>query len=230
MASTPLCGALPCAILPLMTMWKRSLFALSMPGLQIVYAVIRGAGRHHLRRRVQAENGRRFRIFHHALRHHQLRAPVAFEGRGHRLLCGLEDEFNAAFDQISVFGQQFRHAKRASRVDIVSAGVHDARILRAIRRAAQFLDRQRVHVRTHRNAGAILRTFEHGDDAVLRNAGLDVGEAEFLQPVGDEFCRADLLVWQFGMHVNVPADFDEFRKHLPDALLEDSVTIFAGEG
>jgi hypothetical protein len=98
-----------------------------LPGLQIMHAVIRGASRlHHLCRGVQAKNRRRLGIFHHTFRHHQLRAPIAFERGRHRLLGRLKQKLHAALHLIAVLREQLCHTQRAGHMHIMSAGMHHA--------------------------------------------------------------------------------------------------------
>ena len=75
-------------------------------------------------------------------------------------------------------GGEVGHAHGAGGMHIMPAGMHDAGHLGAVRGAAQFFDGKSIHIRPHGHAGPFVISFENGDDAVLGDAGADVGEAE----------------------------------------------------
>ena len=103
-------------------------------------------------------------------------------------------------------------------MDVVPARVHDADLLSEIggpdlrreRQVGLLGHRQRIHVGAHRHDRARQAALEQRDDAVLRDAGLNL-ETELAQIVGDERRRLLLAVRELRELVQSMADFGHRR-------------------
>ena len=67
-----------------------------------------------------------------------------------------------------------------------------------------FLDnRQAVHIRTQRHAGAGMGTFEHADHAGVGNLFFDIVEAQLSQVIRNQFAGTKFAIAQFWIGVEV---------------------------
>jgi hypothetical protein len=99
----------------------------------------------------------------------------------------------------------------------VTAGVHDADFLAVVDgfcfgregHGSSFSHRQRVHIRTQRDHRPGTSAFEQANNPGFRDVRfyLNAKRAEMLR---DEFGRAEFVVPEFGMLMDVAAPFDDF--------------------
>src|SRR5579864_218438 len=125
---------------------------------------------------------------------HRFGAAEPFLGR-------LEDEMHGAVEILGR-GEVFGRAQQHRCVTVMAAGVHLAAVLRAMREAVGFEDRQAVHIgpeadRARRIAGA-----QTPDDAGFADAASDL-DAKLLELLRDELGRAGLLEAEFGLRMDV---------------------------
>ena len=120
------------------------------------------------------------------------------------LLGRLEAEFDRACQLVAMGVKDFRHRQPNGGVTVVSAGVHDAAILRGVLRARFFDNWKRVHVEAQQEGWAGLRAFKQADDARPADAFGDF-EAEGFEFLGDDSARANFAESQFGVHVKIAA-------------------------
>jgi hypothetical protein len=102
---------------------------------------------------------------HQPVLHHGVAAAAALLGR-------LEDHHGRAVE-VARFGQVLCCSKEHGRMAVMTAGVHQAGRLRAVRRVRLLLDGKRVHVGSQPNdlsAGAA-PAFDDPDDARAADAG-----------------------------------------------------------
>ena len=126
---------------------------------------------------------------------------------GVALLARLEEPEDRAAE-VGCSGEPLQHAVEYGGVDVVSAGVHDARVARAPRQTGLLVDGQGVDVGAQHHGPPVgCRT--------SRDAGQDAGcgdgavfDAQLREPGGDE-CRGLMLPErEFGMGMQVAAKFD----------------------
>jgi hypothetical protein len=196
-----------------------------MPGQQRAGAdadLARGLPSEH----VQPEDDVDLRVVEHALRDHQLRAGRLLFDRD-AFLRGLEQEDDLARELRAHADQRFRRDEQHRGVRVVSASVHDAdgaafvraRGLARERQVDLLAHGQRVHVGAQRDHGARSAALDHGDDAVLRDAGAR-RQAHRAQLFGDEARGLDLAVRQLRVLVQVSAPLDEARRRGLDARVD----------
>ena len=111
----------------------------------------------------------------------------------------LEDQFYGSRKIISVLAEQLRGPQKHGCVQIMSAGVHHARFLTAVRKPGLFRDRERIDIRAKRHTLArTLAAVDQCDDRG-RYRRLDLIHADLLQFFADqlrstEFFPSDLRV------------------------------------
>src|SRR5947208_11298936 len=98
-------------------------------------------------------------------------------------------------------------------MNVMSASVFNAGILRFVRNVIHFRDWQRVHVCADGDDRAGLATLQYRYHAVSADASANVSKADHLQSLGDYARCALFAVRQFGMHVEVATLVDETAAH-----------------
>jgi hypothetical protein len=111
----------------------------------------------------------------------------------------------------------FRRAEQHRGVPVVAAGVHAAVVLRSVRKAVCFLDRQRVHVGAQPQRFPVGTVFEHADDARFSDAAVHL-DAERLELRRDEIRGALLLEAELGVRVQVAPPSAHLAVDFPDRL------------
>ena len=149
---------------------------------------------------------------HDAVGDHGLHAPDAFLGR-------LEYQLDSARKLRSQLLEHRGNTDQRRGVDIVAAGMHQARLGAGERQAGLLLDRQGVHVRADREHRARPTALDQANDAGLADAGL-VGDAKSREFACNDPGGADLLETEFGVGVNVAADFDQCRLDPPGGVAD----------
>ena len=87
---------------------------------------------------------------------------------------------------------------------VVSAGVHDARVLRGVFCAGIFGDGQGVHVEAQEDGGTGFGAFQVADYAGLADA-FGHFDAKGFKFFGNNSAGADFVVAKFGVHVKITA-------------------------
>ncbi|OIQ68791.1 hypothetical protein GALL_496120 [mine drainage metagenome] len=85
---------------------------------------------------------------------------------------------------------------------VVSAGVHDARVVGGVLDAAGFVDRQGVHIGAQADGAVGLAPADGADDSVAADAG-GKRDTEFSQALLDEGGGVGLVQGEFGVGVKV---------------------------
>ena len=147
------------------------------------------------------------RRVHHAVSDHRLHAADPFLG-------GLEHQLHRAGKLWRNLLEHRGNAKQRGGVDVVAAGVHQAGLRAGERQPGLLLDRQRVHVGADGQYRTGSAAFDQADDPGASNACL-VADAETGQFARDDAGSAHLLAAQFGMGMDVAADFDQCRLDAP---------------
>jgi len=126
------------------------------------------------------------------------------------LLGRLERELHAPREKRRV--QPARHLEPDRDMPIVTAGVHLARVLRAVGDVVRFFDRERVHVGADQHAAGLAtrRAVPQADHARLTDAGPH-RITEPLEPLRHQPAGAPLLEPQLGVLVQVAARGDQAR-------------------
>ena len=120
-------------------------------------------------------------------------------------LTRLKHKTNLSAERVSVLRQDFRGTQKAGRVRIMTAGVHDACILRTIGALVRLLNGQRVDIRTqNQHFSVVLCAFQRAEHAGLAYAR--VRNAELVQFLLNALRGAELLQAQFGVPVKFPTD------------------------
>lgn len=157
-------------------------------------------------------------VFHDAIFDHP---PCALGG----FFGGLEEEAGGAGEGgvvgLGEFGEDHGGAEADGGVGIVAAGVHDAGAFGGEGEVCFFGDGQSVHVGADGEDVAVGFGFagEFGDDAGFADHFLNV-EAAGGKDAGDVGGGFVFLAAEFGMGVNVAADFDEARGELCGDFLD----------
>ncbi len=138
-----------------------------------------------------------------AFRQHRVGAASA-------LFAGLKDQADGSGERLAAFGEQASGAHQHRHVRVVSAGVHKAGDIGAVRPAGGLLHRQGVHVgaqsdRFGRFAGQIR------DDAGLPDSRAD-GKTQGLQLRRGQGGRLLFRERGLRMAMDRPAPFDELRR------------------
>ena len=139
--------------------------------------------------------------------HHRGRAFINFLGR-------LEDDFDRTGQGRFPLLQQERRAKHAGRVEIVAAGVHDARSFRGIGQAGLFLNRESVDIGPKRDDGR--STGSDNSDQACFKAGVRQPDVIFLKDGAQTGRRPVFVPGKLGMTVQPLKGFNELllRKRL----------------
>lgn len=120
-------------------------------------------------------------------------------------LTRLKHKTNLSAERVSVLRQDFRGTQKAGRVRIMTAGVHDACILRTVCTLMRLLNGQRVDIRTQNQHFSVvlcaLQRAEHAGYAYAR-----VRNAELVQFLLNALCRAEFLQAQLRVPVKFPTD------------------------
>ena len=93
-------------------------------------------------------------------------------------------------------------------MEVVPACVHLSVMAGGERKARLFPDRQRVDVRPKRDNGTAVQASRFGDQPGLKRK-IRNPDAGFREPRADRLRRPELLVRQFRMRMQLPADRDE---------------------
>jgi hypothetical protein len=165
--------------------------------------------------RVEAEYRLGRRIPQHAIRHHQLGAPLLAGRRA--LLGGLEDELHRARQLVPQRRQHRGDAELDRGVDVVPACMHDAHLLVQVGRSHRGLERkvgplrhrERIHVGADRDDRPGLPSAKHAHDARMGDLGADLIEAQGLQVVRHQFRRLDLAIPELWVLVYPVPLFDD---------------------
>ena len=158
---------------------------------------------------------------HDAVGNHGLHAADTLLGR-------LEHQLDGARELRRELLEHRGNTDQRRRVDVVAAGMHQARLGAGERQAGPLLDRQRVHVGTDRQHRAGATALDQAYDAGLADAGL-VGDAKSREFARNDPGGADLLEAEFGVGMDVAADFDQCRLD-PLSGVADRGGWFIGEG
>jgi hypothetical protein len=141
---------------------------------------------------------------------HDLAAAAAFLG-------GLEHEVRGA-GEVAGLREIARRPEQHRGVAIVAAGVHAARVSRAVLEGVAFLDRKAIHVGAKRDAfRAVLPARNDADHPGLGEPGMRF-DAQLAQIVGDDPGCSLLLEGQFRMRVNVAPDAGQLGLPGADAI------------
>ena len=113
---------------------------------------------------------------------------------------------------------------------VVTAGVHDAGRLRSVVDLVLFKDRQRIHIGAQQDCWptAALAAADETGDAGLGDAGAHVFDAQGAQPVGHDAGRAEFLVSQFRMLVQITPVGDHTGQNLVDVLPQSCLNHLVG--
>ena len=129
-------------------------------------------------------------------------------GAAHGLLRRLEEELDGAGEVAAPLGEEARGAEQDRGVDVVAAGVHLARHLRAVGHVLAVLERQRVDVGAQRDARSRPGALDGAEHAGLRDA-VAVGNAELVEQRLHARGGAVLLEAELGVAMEIAADLDQ---------------------
>ena len=181
---------------------------------------------------MDAEDHGRRRIAQHAFFDHLFRAARLAQRRA--FLGGLEDQFQRAGQFVTARRQHFGHAQGHGHVRVMAAGVHHADFLAAGTEVAALVrdadsggvgqtgllgQWQGVQLGANRHHRARLAAAQDTDHAGVGDAGLYL-QAQLPQAFGDAFGGLHLAIAQFGVLVDLVAQFDHPRQRLGDAGVE----------
>jgi hypothetical protein len=136
---------------------------------------------------------------------HRLAAATAF-------LRGLEDEVHGALE-VAALAQHLGRAEQHRGVAIMAAGMHAARVLRAMLEIVPLVHRQAVHVGSQANSFQRVALAQGSDQAGLAQPARHL-EAPFGELGGDDVGGARLLVGELGMGVDVATDVGDLALDL----------------
>ena len=145
--------------------------------------------------------------FEQAVADHRARAALGMAvgaAIAERFFGGLKDQMDRAIE-IARRGQMLGGAEQHRGVAVMAAGVHHARIGRAVIRCARLGHWQRVDIGADADRAVRLSSPERCDDAGAADAGLDFLDPEFAQQVDDEGAGAMLVESELGMLVDMAA-------------------------
>ena len=173
---------------------------------------------------VDAEGRIDLRILQHARFDHRLGAT------GGQFLRRLEEEFHRTGKVVATLQQQSRRAQEHGGVGVVTAGVHDAGRLRSVVDLVLFKDRKRIHIGAQQDCWPIaaLAAADETGHAGLGYTGAHVFDAEGAQPVRHDAGRAEFLVSQFRMLVQITPVGDHAGQDLVDVLPQSCLNHLVG--
>ena len=161
---------------------------------------------------VHAENRIARKLVEEAVLDHRLAAAEPLFGR-------LEDEMHGAVE-IASLRELPRRAQQHRRVAVMTAGVHPALMLRAVRKAVRLADRQAVHVGPEPDRARRVADPQPADDPGLADPAMHL-DAERLELGGDQIRGALFLEPELGVGMNIAtppgqlvvkvADFLDYR-------------------
>lgn len=141
---------------------------------------------------------------------HDTAAAAVFLGR-------LEDQQDPAFEAAGL-GEVFCGTKKHRCVAVVAAGVHRAGCLAGVVGSGGFVDRQSVHVGAKPDGGAVPLPLDHCHDAGFGNAGFNLVDADFAQPLFDECRSLRQVETKFGIAMEPVAPFAHFVGQTSDTV------------
>ncbi len=180
------------------------------------------AARRQSRPVVQAEHHFHREFFEQAFLHHVLAAALVLLGR-------LEDEVDGAIEAalVAQSHQRLGRAEQHRRVAVVAAGMHLPLVFRAVRKAVEFGQRQRVHVGAQADGAGAAAAGQPGDHAGAGQAAMHL-DADGLELGGDDIGGALLVKSQFRVGMDVAADGRDARGEVRQQVSRVSWPSFEG--
>ena len=155
---------------------------------------------------VQREDPFDMRLLERTVLDHE---PVA----GAPFLAGLKAKDDRSGDRVAPAAQGLRGTEQDAHVTVVAAGMHHPRILRAISRRTELLDRQRIHIRAQQGDRSGLPPAQRRKQPGLPDVRANTIERQRLQMFEHVGRRREFAHRKFGSCVQVAAHRDECFFH-----------------